>query len=88
MMKFLTSSAIGMASCNSRMTPLFLTDTSEATSRNLVARVRVEAPNVTVEPAVINIQNVEQRKRVVRKVVRDENNRIAEIIEQTIEDGE
>lgn len=50
--------------------------------------VRVEAPNVTVEPAVINIQNVEQRKRVVRKVVRDENNRIAEIIEQTIEDGE
>ena len=38
--------------------------------------------------ADINIQNVEQRKRVVRKVVRDENNRIAEIIEQTIEDDE
>lgn len=50
--------------------------------------VTVEAPNVTVEPAVVNITNVEQRKRVVRKVVRDENNRISEIIEQTIEDDE
>jgi hypothetical protein len=37
---------------------------------------------------VINIQNVEQRKRVVRKVVRDEEGKISEIIEQTIEDGE
>lgn len=50
--------------------------------------VNVAAPNVTVEPAVINIQNVEQRKRIVRKVIRDENNRVSEIIEQTIEDDE
>jgi hypothetical protein len=50
--------------------------------------VTVEAPNVTVEPTVVNITNVEQRKRVVRKVVRDENNRISEIIEQTIEEGD
>jgi hypothetical protein len=50
--------------------------------------VNVSAPNVTVEPAVINIQNVEQRKRVVRKVIRDEDGRIAEIIEQTIEEGD
>lgn len=50
--------------------------------------VRVEAPNVTVEPAVVNITNVEQRKRVVRKVIRDENNRISEIIEQTVEGDE
>jgi hypothetical protein len=50
--------------------------------------VNVAAPNVNVEPAVINIQNVEQRKRVVRKVVRDEEGKISEIIEQTIEDGE
>ena len=50
--------------------------------------VNVEAPNVTVEPAVINIQNVEQRKRIVRKVVRDEDNRISEIIEQIVEDDE
>lgn len=50
--------------------------------------VRVEAPNVNVEPAIVNITNVEQRQRIVRKVVRDEDGRIAEIIEQTIEDGE
>ena len=50
--------------------------------------VNVAAPNVTVEPAVINIQNVEQRKRVVRKVVRDEDGKISEIIEQTIEGDE
>lgn len=50
--------------------------------------INVEAPNVTVEPAVINIQNVEQRKRIVRKVVRDEDNRISEIIEQIVEDDE
>ena len=50
--------------------------------------VNVSAPNVTVEPAVINIQNVEQRKRIVRKVIRDENDRISEIIEQTIEEGD
>jgi len=50
--------------------------------------VTVEAPTVNVEPAVINIQNVEQRKRIVRKVVRDEDGKISEIIEQTIEDGE
>lgn len=50
--------------------------------------VNVAAPNVTIEPAVINVTNVEQRKRVVRKVVRDENNRISEIIEQTIEEGD
>jgi phage baseplate assembly protein gpV len=50
--------------------------------------INVEAPNVTVEPAVINIQNVEQRKRIVRKVVRDEENRISEIIEQIVEDDE
>jgi len=48
----------------------------------------VAAPNVNVEPAVINIQNVEQRKRIVRKVVRDEDNRISEIIEQVIEGDE
>jgi hypothetical protein len=50
--------------------------------------VTVESPTVNVEPAVINIQNVEQRKRIVRKVVRDEDGKISEIIEQTIEDGE
>lgn len=50
--------------------------------------VNVAAPNVNVEPAVINIQNVEQRKRIVRKVVRDEDNRISEIIEQVIEGDE
>lgn len=50
--------------------------------------VTVEAPTVNVEPAVINIQNVEQRKRIVRKVVRDDEGKISEIIEQTIEDGE
>ena len=50
--------------------------------------VTVEAPNVNVEPAIVNITNVEQRKNIVRKVIRDEEGRISEIIEQTIEDGE
>lgn len=50
--------------------------------------VTVEAPNVNVEPAIVNITNVEQRKNIVRKVVRDEQGRISEIIEQTIEGDE
>ena len=47
--------------------------------------VNVEAPNVTVDAPTVNITNTVERKRVRKKVIRDKEGRIDEVIEEFVE---
>lgn len=49
--------------------------------------VRVEAPNVNVEAPKIEVTNQIDRRKVRKTVIRDEHGRIAEVIEEFIEEG-
>jgi hypothetical protein len=50
--------------------------------------VNVAAPNVTVESPTVQVTNTIERKRVRKKVKRDKEGRIDEIIEEFIEGDE
>jgi hypothetical protein len=50
--------------------------------------VQVAAPNVNVESPTIEVTNTIEQKSVRRKVIRDENNLITEIIEEFVKDEE
>ena len=50
--------------------------------------VRVDAPNVNVEAPKVEVTNQIDRRKVRKKVIRDEVGRIAEVIEEFIEEGE
>lgn len=47
--------------------------------------VNVEAPNVTVDAPTVNITNTVERKRIRKKVIRDKEGRIDEVIEEFVE---
>jgi HK97 family phage portal protein len=51
-------------------------------------QVNVEAPNVTVDAPTVNVTNTIERKRVRKKIIRDENNLIVEVIEEFVEGEE
>jgi HK97 family phage portal protein len=51
-------------------------------------QVNVEAPNVSVDAPTVNVTNTIERKRVRKKIIRDENNLIVEVIEEFIEGQE
>jgi hypothetical protein len=51
-------------------------------------QVNVEAPNVSVDAPTVNVTNTIERKRVRRKIIRDENNLIIEVIEEFVEGDE
>ena len=51
-------------------------------------QVNVEAPNVTVDAPTVNVTNTIERTRVRKKIIRDENNLIVEVIEEFIEGDE
>jgi hypothetical protein len=50
--------------------------------------VNVAAPNVTVESPTVQVTNTIERKRVRKKVKRDKEGRIDEIIEEFVEGDE
>jgi HK97 family phage portal protein len=50
--------------------------------------VTVEAPNVSVDAPTVNVTNTIERKRVRKKIIRDENNLIVEVIEEFVEGEE
>ena len=50
--------------------------------------VQVAAPNVNVESPTIEVTNTIEQKSIRRKVIRDENNLITEIIEEFVKDEE
>jgi len=50
--------------------------------------VRVEAPTVNVEAPKIEVTNQIDRRKVRKKVIRDEVGRISEVIEEFIEGDE
>ena len=50
--------------------------------------VNVEAPNVTVDAPTVNVTNTIERTRVRKKIIRDENNLIVEVIEEFVEGDE
>lgn len=51
-------------------------------------QVNVEAPNVSVDAPTVNVTNTIERKRVRKKIIRDENNLIVEVIEEFVEGEE
>jgi len=51
-------------------------------------QVNVEAPNVTVDAPTVNVTNTIERTRVRKKIIRDENNLIVEVIEEFVEGDE
>jgi hypothetical protein len=51
-------------------------------------QVNVEAPNVSVDAPTVNVTNTIERKRVRKKIIRDENNLIIEVIEEFVEGDE
>jgi len=51
-------------------------------------QVNVEAPNVTVDAPTVNVTNTIERKRVRKKIIRDENNLIVEVMEEFVEGEE
>jgi len=50
--------------------------------------VNVEAPNVTVDAPTVNVTNTIERTRVRKRIIRDENNLIVEVIEEFVEGDE
>ena len=50
--------------------------------------VRVDAPTVNVEAPKVEVTNQIDRRKVRKKVIRDEVGRIAEVIEEFIEGDE
>jgi HK97 family phage portal protein len=51
-------------------------------------QVNVEAPNVTVDAPTVNVTNTIERTRVRKRIIRDENNLIVEVIEEFVEGDE
>lgn len=51
-------------------------------------QVNVEAPNVSVDAPTVNVTNTIERTRVRKKIIRDENNLIVEVIEEFVEGDE
>jgi HK97 family phage portal protein len=51
-------------------------------------QVNVAAPNVSVDAPTVNVTNTIERKRVRKKIIRDENNLIIEVIEEFVEGDE
>ena len=51
-------------------------------------QVNVEAPNVSVDAPTVNVTNTIERTRVRKRIIRDENNLIVEVIEEFVEGDE